>query len=147
MEPAKNKWPNTLAAEPALFLAQTMREMLTPSAFESVRTPTLNLLSRIVEVLSLAEEAQKARVPVSAVQPAIEELTWSLKDDPIGRLLLPREIDQYPSSTKGLSLGNPSDLQKMHRFTEVLFERLYANYRSTLANEIIDNYGSGKRIM
>lgn len=58
---------------------------------------------------------------------------------------MPNEAAQFPLSAKTLVLGNPADLQRAHRLTEVLFERLVHNYRTKLLTEILDNYATNRK--
>jgi hypothetical protein len=66
-------------------IAQLLREMLTPSTFESFRAFSLGTLARIDEAIELIDDAARERIPRAAMDPAIAELVWSLGKDPVAR--------------------------------------------------------------
>ncbi|CUX61203.1 hypothetical protein AGR4C_Lc70040 [Agrobacterium tumefaciens str. Kerr 14] len=72
--------------------AQLMREMLTPTTFESFRVYSLDTIARMQEALLLSEDVRRGKIPQPTLLPVIEEIEWSVEKDPVAKELAGAEI-------------------------------------------------------
>src|SRR5690606_35271289 len=92
MRPAKNVWPETEGARGALFFAQLMIEQLSDATFESFRALTMDTLSRLDEAMTLSSDVQRNMAPPKVLEPAVEEVRWSINRDPVAKKIAPNEV-------------------------------------------------------
>ncbi|AYM83782.1 hypothetical protein G6L67_19760 [Agrobacterium tumefaciens] len=85
-------WPATAGNRSILMFAQLMREMLTPTTFESFRVYSLDTIARMQEALLLSEDVRRGKIPQPTLLPVIEEIEWSVEKDPVAKELAGAEI-------------------------------------------------------
>ncbi|MGB3806312.1 MAG: hypothetical protein WA936_03855 [Erythrobacter sp.] len=140
MKKAQNKWPITPSGRGGLFLPQSLREMLDQSSYESFRVPTLNVVSRSYELITLCEQVRNEKIPPRALQAPLDEFVWSLDADPVAKGIIPQEVMHFPQAIKAMNVQNPADVQHIYRSAQVVAARLISGYRETLIHELLDNY-------
>lgn len=119
--------------------------MLDQSSYESFRVPTLNLVSRSAELIKLCEQVEAQKIPPRALQAPFEEFVWSLGADPVAKQIISDEVKHFPSATQNLNFQNPSELQSIYRWTQIVAERLTPRYRDALVKEILENYSQNEK--
>ncbi|MGD8717682.1 MAG: hypothetical protein PVH29_02560 [Candidatus Zixiibacteriota bacterium] len=82
-QPDLTKWRYTPQLEGVLFFAQAIEEFLFHHTFDGFRAPALNTHSRAYELYYIATQYDDGKVTSSAVEPIIEELKWSIKNDAV----------------------------------------------------------------
>lgn len=132
MKPARNQWPVSAKARMVMFAAQAAREMLDFSNFESFRVQTLDLTSRLREVAQVCQDIEAHRVPAGVLQPVIAELCWSLKNDPVAKLIDPSGVAHFCSSLEQKQSFKQADTKTIERLAKVLFLRIMPKYQEYL---------------
>lgn len=77
------KWKNIENLEGLLFFAQVLEDMLFHHTIDTFKAPALNTQSRVFELMSLGAQLFNDRIKVGAISPVIEELKYSIKNDPV----------------------------------------------------------------
>lgn len=70
--------------------------MLSDETWDSFRAFSLDTITRIDEAGQIASDIRQERLPTVAVDPAIAELQWSIKNDPVAREFITFELDRLP---------------------------------------------------
>lgn len=133
MRPPSNTWPDTPIAKSVLFVAQLMRELLNPEAFESFRAMSLDTVSRLNEALRIIHDIQAERLPKRAFEPILAELIWSLRKDPILDRLAKEETDEFLNSAKNIS----ENLTALSGFISLLKRKILASYKGAIEEHIL----------
>ncbi len=143
MRPPSNEWPSseTETSRGVLFFAQHMREMLTQTGFESFRVATLDLLSKLRELIAVSHEVGSAHLPIIALQPVLEECARSLNTDPIVSATLPSEAKVLCEYIKGTDIKR-IDISYVTGFCKLLLKRLEVDYSNKLEEEILGCYST-----
>lgn len=137
LKPAKNGWPDGSASKMMLFIAQSLREMLTPTSYESFRVSTLDLKSRLIELIVLTRDVSQERVPPVSLEPALKELKTSLSHDIVAEELLSNEIELFKSKWPAdIKLG--AHITELERFLVSLTRKVDGTYTKSLQQKIID---------
>lgn len=135
VQPPKNAWPSTAAANNTLFFAQAMHSFLDKGANEGFRAYALDTLARIREVYTIAEDISRKRVSTLAFGPVAEELSWSLAADKAASEALPELmrilLEKCKASTKNL------DVAEMLHLSRMAINRLYPVYRGALSDWVV----------
>lgn len=137
--PSKD-WPDGKGAKNVLYVAQLLREMLEQQSFESFRVQTLDLVSRIDEVVDLATQVHAKRIRSISINPALEELIWSLESDPIAKTYANDEIEQYKANVGNIQNPNPQQVLDILNNTESLSDRVEIKYRKELEIAFQDTF-------
>lgn len=137
MKPATNLWPNTTLARHILFIAQSMREVIDQKTFESFRLQTLDLLSRIKEVINLLEQLEEGHVRRATVLPALAELNHSLSIDPLTGLIPQYELAEYQKVIQSFKKGGDFDPKQLKQLSIFVISQFDENYKRALESELI----------
>ncbi|WP_422056940.1 hypothetical protein [Sphingomonas sp.] len=121
-----------------------MREMLTQSSFESFRVSTLDLMSRLTELLDTLQAVEETRLPMATIEPVLAEVLASLKSDPVARTVVQNEIEILAGYKR------PSDLKKpeaasLFGLGALLIKRVGSDYGHKLESAILECYGDKQR--
>lgn len=140
LRPARNKWPDTESARGVMFVAQLFREMLDPSSFESFRVTTLDVVSRLNELSVLLDDATEGRIPPASLEPALSELSWSMKVDPVLCHIASSEANEFADYCGNKNNSKSPDLRYLSSYVSLLKKRIVPTYRKVLEDEIYDQY-------
>ncbi len=126
------KWINPAQLSSLLFFAQCLDELLFHYTVDSFKAPALNTHTRVAEVRSLAQQLVSGRIAPGTLTPALEELEWSLKNDPV---LTSKGSQVYTVFMDRLKKerANPSAFLSVAR---ALFAELAQSYWDSLCNSI-----------
>ena len=119
-----------------------MREMLQHETFESFRAPTLDTLFRLHETAYLALSVRSKRIKSITINPAIEELIWSLKADPIAAETLPDVVEQFTKVVGGLKNPNPAQTTSLILQCENLRRRIDPIYIEELKGAFTETFSA-----
>src|SRR5690349_20729818 len=111
---------NAAAIEPLVFFAQCLAELLFDHTMDSYKAPALDTVSRALEVSALSRQANAHDRAVRALTPVIEELSWSLSNDPAikghERAMATRIVEQLK--------GHATETKKVAETTDALLLHL-----------------------
>ena len=113
-----------------------MREMLDPDAFESFRVKTLDLISKIREVIRLTGELEARRISQATMEPALAELLRGLTDDPVAIIIDGDAVDNYADASKRFLSQKSIPLREFGERTRHLLDRIYPTYLDTILAEL-----------
>lgn len=135
----KYPWPATPGNRSILMFAQLMREMLTPSTFESFRVYTLDTVARIQEALLLAEDVRRGKIPIQTLNPIVEELQWSFDKDLVAQELARAEIASLLAILKSTKNNLPLDMLTSH--LKLILKLVSPSYKATIERLILESLG------
>lgn len=135
MRKPNNAWPNSEGARNVLYAVQAMSEMLKHETFESFRAPTLDTLFRLYETHHVASQIKNRRVKSAAINPIIDELVWSIANDPVITTAIPDEAKEFTDSIEGLKNPNTAQATNVILQCQNLNRRLEPIYARELKNE------------
>lgn len=144
LKPPENAWPNSETARGVLFFAQHMREMLTQSSFESFRVSTLDLTSRLEELIDALRAVEENHLPMATIEPVLAEALASMKNDPVTRTTVENEIEIFASYKKSSDLKKP-EAASLFGLVNLLIKRVGSDYGSKLEAAILDCYNDKKQ--
>lgn len=138
-----SRWTLTEETASLLFFAQRIDELLFDLSLDTYKPPALNSPSLCLEAISLIKEIEKGTIEASNLQHVIEELVWSLQNDPVAKSLLDSEIsyytlhnDQTPISATKLRLEILSRTLNSARYIEstceMLFDAITSNKKKSI---------------
>jgi hypothetical protein len=143
VKPPANYWPDSSTARGVLFFAQHMREMLTQASFESFRATTLDLTSKLDELLDTIEEIEASHLPITTIEPVLAEVLTTLKDDPVARESVASEIELLEHRMK--TDGKKIDPTYLTGLVTLLIKRLGSDYGEQLEASILSCYNHDNR--
>ena len=141
MRPQINSWPNTNGSRGVLMFAQQMKEMLTPTTFESFRAYSLDTTARLREAYWLAEDVRKKRIPKAVLNPVVAELEWSFSKDSAVQELASNEVESLNRlmAMQDMSLaGFSSHIKLIRKLTSV-------SYKAKLEEIILSVFADDKQ--
>lgn len=99
------RWKICPETEGLLFLAQRLDELLWDFTLDSYKPASLNAPYLCKEALSLIADIESELIDEANLKHVLEELTWSIQNDPVAKELLDLEINSYlPASYENLIL-------------------------------------------
>lgn len=121
-----------------------MREMLTQASFESFRVSTLDLMSRLRELVLLIKEAEAAHLPIAAIEPVLQEVASSLIQDPIAKKALSAEVETFCDYVKKTDVKR-LDPYYVTGFCTLFQKRIGSDYVKSIEDEILSCYSDSSR--
>ncbi|TCB38818.1 hypothetical protein E0J02_26615 [Rhizobium leguminosarum bv. viciae] len=131
-------WPATAGNRSILMFAQLMREMLTPTTFESFRVYSLDTIARMQEALLLSEDVRRGKIPQPTLLPVIEEIEWSVEKDPVAKELAGAEILSLLGVVKN---RNNFMLDPFMSHLKLISKLVVPNYKETIERLILESLG------
>ncbi|UYC12338.1 hypothetical protein [Xanthomonas sp. CFBP 8445] len=138
-----SRWDLSERTNGLLFFAQRVDELLFDLSLDTYKPPALNAPHLCIEALALIKEIEKGFIDASNLQHVIEELTWSLQNDPIAKKLLDAEVSYYvihnaqtPLSTTKLRLEVLARTINSKRYLKILREELFSAVTNCKKREI-----------
>lgn len=133
-----SRWVLNHDTQGLLFLAQRIDELLFDYSLDTYKPPALNAPFLCKEALELIAEIEKGFIEPSNLEPVLEELLWSVQQDPVAKGLLDAGIeyytlhnDQTPISTTKLRLEVLERTVNSERYTAELCVQLKEAVRHT----------------
>lgn len=121
-----------------------MREMLTQSSFESFRVSTLDLMSRLDELLRTLEIVEDTHLPIAMIEPVLGEVLASLMSDPVARMLVEDEIEILSIYKKSGDLKK-QEADALFGLCNLLIKRIGPDYGGKLQAAILACYSDKQR--
>lgn len=126
--------------------AQQFREMLTQTTFESFRAYSLDTIARLKEALELVDDVLGGHIPEAAIETALDELSWSLTQDPIAGEHIQSTMDSFARCHK-----SPRNLRSVRAHIVLMLKQLNGDYKQHLEKHIVqlanlDNKRSALRV-
>ncbi|MCA1492711.1 hypothetical protein I6F11_17460 [Ensifer sp. NBAIM29] len=141
MRPSKYSWPQTDGSRGILMFAQLMREMLTPTTFESFRVYSLDTIARLIECLQTIGDVKRGKIPPATLNPVFEELQWSLSKDPAVVRIASPEV----AALIALLKSKQSTPEAVEPYIKLLLKLAEPTYKNTIEELIIEVFSSPNR--
>lgn len=140
MHPPKNSWSNTDGSRGVLMVAQLMSEMLNSATFESFRVYTLGTIARLNEAIEIIGDISVDRLPRQAIEPIIDELLWSLAQDPVTTTLVGNKIEILKATIK------PQNYSLISVKSQLIFMRkqIEQKYKKALEAKVLELFCDSK---
>ncbi len=122
-----------------MMFAQQFREMLTQTTFESFRVYSLDTIARLSEALELIDEVVLGHIPRAALEPALDELIWSLEEDPVASRRIATTIQSFKQSASAEGLAN------VRAHIVLMIKKLSHDYKEKLEGQILELADAEKR--
>lgn len=143
MKPTRNDWPAGEKAGTVKFIAQSMREMLANGAFASFRVTTLDIQTRIRELITLCGDVKQERIPLVSLEPCIEELQRSFDTDRVINQIAHDEIVLYKSLSMRSNLSE-KNLDLYRRFLISVHNKISDKYKIAIQEMLISSLDTTK---
>lgn len=121
-----------------------MREMLTQSSFESFRVSTLDLMSRLEELIGALRAVEENHLPMATIEPVLAEALASMKSDPVARSTVENEIEIFATYKKPNELKKP-EVASLLGLVNLLIKRVGSDYGTKLEASILDCYNDKRQ--
>ena len=89
------KWDNKEKLNSLIFYAQRAEELLFDFTIDSYKPMSLNAPFLCSEAINVIADIQKELIDKSNLKPILEELTWSIKNDPVSKHLIDLPYETY----------------------------------------------------
>lgn len=140
--PRTYRWKSLDSTVGLLLMAQVIEESLFDYTLDTYRLPALNTHYRVIELLTAISHVQSGALSEKSLRAIVEELAFSLKNDPVAPQLLGFSWDRF-SHEKGWDLSKPSQLRAQ---AELVLSRLSdRHYENALTNKLLQEVTEGKR--
>lgn len=90
-----SRWTLSLQTQGLLFFAQRIDELLFDFSLDAYKPPALNSPYLCREAIELISEIEKEFIEPSNLEPVLEELVWSVRQDAVAKSLLDSDIEYY----------------------------------------------------
>lgn len=100
------RWELKPELDGLLFFAQRLDELLWDYTLDTHKPMTLNAPYLCAEALDLIGNIEAELIDAANLKPVLEELLWSVQQDPIAKSLLDVPIDQYVLISDGAKLSD-----------------------------------------
>ncbi|WP_200343832.1 hypothetical protein [Rhodovibrio sodomensis] len=136
MRTLPNNWPSSAHYQGIQFVSQIFDEMFFDYTADSYRTPALSTLHRAYEGhLATQQIIQQALNPVS-VKPIVQEMIYSLKNDPISKSILKNRTD-FICQRLTKAQEKPKDARDLFAYARDNLDDSYALTAKRLLKEAI----------
>lgn len=132
LRPPKNPWPNSVAAEGTLFVAQLLREQLSTASYESFRALSLDTMGRLREAHQVVKQVKADIIPRAALTPILDELSWSFRTDVAVKKICARQISVVSDRIE----NSNTPLRDVESYLNYMRSSLAPEYKSSLETEI-----------
>lgn len=112
------RWSINPSIEGLLFFAQRLDELLWDFTLDTYKPMALNAPYLCKEAIVLIKDIEKELIESANLRPVLEELIWSVQNDPIAKSLLDDSIENY------VLLGDDIKLTEVNTRLEVLSRTL-----------------------
>jgi len=137
MRPVRNRWPTSDIARNVKFAAQTFREALSLETFESFRVATLDAPTMLREIIHLAMEIARSKVPLKTLYPCLNELQITVERDPTASKVVREEMALFASRFPVSNVSEKS-LKDLRALALMMARKLAREYREALAVEMCE---------
>jgi hypothetical protein len=132
----RNRWPDTDGGRGALLFAQLFQEMLSQDSHESFRAYSLDTLARVREAIHLYGELKKGRIPDKATHAAVEEVWWSINQDPVIKIC----FDNTSLQILQKEISNTCDAEKVTQALRMIEKQIAPVYKSSIEDIIVKSF-------
>jgi hypothetical protein len=126
-----HKWHLTEPLSGLVFFAQRLDELLFDYTLDSYKPSALNASSLSIEALAVISGIEKGEIEAANLDPVLDELEWSIRQDSVSKSLLDVEVEQYvlkhadtPLNEKKIRLEVLSRTLHSNRYVERCSEQL-----------------------
>jgi hypothetical protein len=95
-------WQLTPALDGLLFFAQRLDELLWDFSLDTYKPSALNAPFLCKEALDLINDIEADLIDAQNLKPVLEELLWSVQNDPVAKTLLDLPIEHYVLTAEGV---------------------------------------------
>lgn len=134
-------WDNPKDCESLLFFAQRLDEILFDYSLDTYKPPALNTPFLCREALKTINEIEKENIDSNNLAPILEELEWSIQNDPIAKEIIELNYqDLIPENKSKINIQN----QKIH--LEIISRSINPNiYLFKIQEKLIEAIKNNKK--
>lgn len=139
IRPDLSRWKNFENTKGLFLFAQAIEELMFHHTIDTFKAPALNTRFRVLELLSLAVEYSKGKIKADVLSHVIEELKWSVNQDPV---IIPEYTDLVNTYLGGINecKDKPAELIAVTKSLSIYLNNILWNeLKSKLLQAVNDN--------